>query len=71
MLNCRYHQKWNEEYEGPDNFFHWLDQGEGKDVDCEQCPRSRLAKERITYLNAEQRQKYKVLIKDGKLVWGK
>ncbi|GAA6021871.1 hypothetical protein JCM10207_004525 [Rhodosporidiobolus poonsookiae] len=66
-----YHQKWNEE-ETEENFFHWLDEGAGKDVDLEQCPRSRLEKERITYLTAEQRETYRVVVsKEGKLVWAK
>ncbi|KAK4050539.1 hypothetical protein OIO90_005006 [Microbotryomycetes sp. JL221] len=66
-----YHQKWNES-NTPDNFFKWLDEGEGKDLDLEQCPRSRLEKERITFLNAEQRQNYLVKFNDkGFLVWAK
>ncbi|CEQ39280.1 SPOSA6832_00788 [Sporobolomyces salmonicolor] len=66
-----YHQKWNEE-ETSDNFFHWLDDGDGKDLDLEQCPRSRLEKERITYLTAEQRETYRVTVNSsGLLVWAK
>ncbi|KAM0787999.1 hypothetical protein ACM66B_006200 [Microbotryomycetes sp. NB124-2] len=66
-----YHQKWNES-DTPDNFFKWLDEGDGKDLDLEQCPRSRLEKERITFLNAEQRQNYLVKVdSQGLLVWAK
>ncbi|BGO97282.1 hypothetical protein NBRC10513v2_001202 [Rhodotorula toruloides] len=65
-----YHQKWNET-DTDDNFFHWLDEGEGKDLDLEQCPRKRLESECITYLNAEQREMYRVEVKDGLLVWAK
>ncbi|GAA5864768.1 hypothetical protein JCM3774_006068 [Rhodotorula dairenensis] len=66
-----YHQKWNET-ETDDNFFHWLDEGEGKDLDLEQCPRNRLESERIRYLNAEERELYRVKVNEaGLLVWAK
>ncbi|GAA5970903.1 hypothetical protein JCM8115_007035 [Rhodotorula mucilaginosa] len=66
-----YHQKWNES-ETSDNFFHWLDEGEGKELDLEQCPRNRLESERIRYLNAEEREVYRVKVNDeGLLVWAK
>ncbi|BGP37497.1 hypothetical protein JCM10450v2_001402 [Rhodotorula kratochvilovae] len=66
-----YHQRWNET-DTNDNFFHWLDEGEGKGLDLEQCPRRRLESERITYLNAEQREVYRVVVnKEGLLVWAK
>lgn len=48
----------------------WLDEGPGKDIDLEECPRSRLEKERICYLNAEQRQNFLVVVDDdGLLRW--
>ncbi|GAA5886795.1 hypothetical protein JCM5296_006406 [Sporobolomyces johnsonii] len=66
-----YHQKWNDE-ETSDNFFHWLDDGDGKKLELDQCPRSRLEKERITYLTAEQRETYRVTVNSaGLLVWAK
>ncbi|GAA6059636.1 hypothetical protein JCM10212_004139 [Sporobolomyces blumeae] len=66
-----YHQRWNET-DTDENFFQWLDEGEGKHLDLEQCPRSRLDKERITYLSAEQREVYRVIVNDdGLLVWAK
>ncbi|CDR36630.1 RHTO0S02e04720g2_1 [Rhodotorula toruloides] len=65
-----YHQKWNET-DTDDNFFHWLDEGDGKDLDLEECPRKRLESECITYLTAEQREMYRVEVKDGLLVWAK
>lgn len=50
----------------------WLDEGGGKDLDLEECPRKRLESERITYLNAEQREVYRVTVSDdGLLVWAK
>lgn len=50
----------------------WLDEGEGKDLDLEQCPRNQLESERIKYLNAEEREVYRVEVNpDGLLVWAK
>ncbi|KAL7337440.1 hypothetical protein BJY59DRAFT_471261 [Rhodotorula toruloides] len=49
----------------------WLDEGDGKDLDLEECPRKRLESECITYLTAEQREMYRVEVKDGLLVWAK
>ncbi|KAI5479757.1 hypothetical protein MNV49_003020 [Pseudohyphozyma bogoriensis] len=67
-----YHRHWNEQADTTDNFFHWLDEGAGKDLDLEQCPRSRLDKERIAYLTAEQRRNYLVQVNDkGELVWAR
>jgi hypothetical protein len=65
----QYHQAWENDHETTDNFFKWLDEGRGKDMDVEGCPRDRLEREQITYLSAEQRANYVVDIKDGKLVW--
>lgn len=63
-----YHAAWSES-DTKDNFFVWLDEGEGKDVDLPDCPRERLESERIEYLSADQRRNYIVDIKDGKLYW--
>lgn len=50
----------------------WLDEGEGKELDLEQCPRNRLESERIRYLNAEEREVYRVKVnEEGLLVWAK
>ncbi|GAA6043737.1 hypothetical protein JCM8097_000501 [Rhodosporidiobolus ruineniae] len=66
-----YHAKWNEE-DTKENFFEWLDNGGGKDLDLDQVPRSRLESERIRYLSAEEREVYRVVVNDqGLLVWKK
>lgn len=49
----------------------WLDEGDGKTLDLKQCPRARLEKERIIYLNAQQRMNYKVVVDQGLLVWAR
>lgn len=65
----KYHEAWQNDTETSDNFFKWLDEGRGKTLDVEDCPRDRLEREQITYLSAEQRANYVVDIKEGKLVW--
>ena len=67
----KYHAEWKKS-NTDENFFYWLDYGEGKDVDLEERPRSRLDTERIRYLSREERQKYLVrLDKDGYFRWAK
>lgn len=63
-----YHAEWSKS-DTKDNFFVWLDEGEGKDLDLPDCSREQLEKECIEYLSADQRMNYVVDIKDGKLHW--
>ncbi|KAI9119797.1 hypothetical protein K1719_009186 [Acacia pycnantha] len=51
------------------SFFYWLDDGDGKDLDLEKCPRSDLQKQCIHYCKPEERKAYAVIIKKGKLVY--
>jgi hypothetical protein len=39
-----------------------LDDGEGKDVDLDVCPRERLERQKVRYLSFEERQAYLVKI---------
>ena len=67
----RYHKVWQDS-ETKENFFYWLDYGEGKDVDLPDRPRERLDEERVRYLSREERKKYLVTINDqGLLCWAK
>ncbi|XP_028807432.1 IQ domain-containing protein IQM1-like [Neltuma alba] len=52
-------------------FFHWLDDGDGKDLDLEKCPRSELQRQCIHYCKPEERRAYEVIIRKGKLVYRK
>lgn len=66
-----YHAVWKQS-DSKENFFYWLEYGEGKDVDLEDRPRKRLDEERVRYLSREERQRYLVNInKDGLLCWAK
>ncbi|KAG6787571.1 hypothetical protein POTOM_003612 [Populus tomentosa] len=50
-------------------FFYWLDIGEGKEVNLDKCPRSKLQQQCIKYLGPMERKAYEVVVKDGKLVY--
>jgi hypothetical protein len=55
-----------------ENFFYWLDCGEGKDVSLENCPRERLASMRVRYLSREERLNYLTTVgEQGRLCWKK
>lgn len=67
----RYHAEWKKA-DTNENYFYWLDYGEGKDLDLEDRPRSRLDTECVRYLSREERLKYLVKIdKEGRFCWAK
>ncbi|TIB42934.1 hypothetical protein E3P86_00149 [Wallemia ichthyophaga] len=70
-LKC-YHKLWSVSGTS-DNFFRWLDYGEGTHLDLDECPRERLDKEQIFYCSAEQRLNYLVVPNPltGLLHWAK
>lgn len=54
------------------NFFYWLDYGEGQNLELEQCPRERLEKQQVRYLTREQRMNYLVTVDEAGLFrWAK
>ncbi|KAJ9478205.1 IQ calmodulin-binding motif protein [Pseudozyma hubeiensis] len=57
-----YHRYWNTKADTKQNFLHWLDEGEGKDLSLDECARSKLEDERISYLTADQRRNYMTYI---------
>lgn len=66
-----YHEEWKKA-DTSENFFYWLDYGEGRFIDCQGCPRETLDKEQVRYLSKEERLDYLVKIdKEGRLVWAK
>lgn len=66
-----YHEEWKKA-DTNDNFFYWLDYGEGRFLDMDACPRERLDREQVRYLSREERQYYLVNVdKDGRLCWAK
>ncbi|KAK7255616.1 hypothetical protein RIF29_29030 [Crotalaria pallida] len=52
-------------------FFYWLDIGDGKEVNLENCPRSDLQKQCIKYLGPKEREAYEVIVEGGKLIYRK
>lgn len=66
-----YHEEWKKS-RTLDNFFLWLDFGEGSIISCQACPRQRLERERVRYLSTEERRNYLVYIdRNGRLCWAK
>ncbi|KAH6755128.1 IQ calmodulin-binding motif family protein [Perilla frutescens var. hirtella] len=49
-------------------FFYWLDIGDGKTVDLDECPRSRLHQECINYLGPQERECYEYIVAEGELI---
>ncbi|OAL24476.1 hypothetical protein AYO20_10634 [Fonsecaea nubica] len=67
----KYHAYWKTQ-DTDQNFFYWLDQGDGKNVDLPECSRERLDKEQVRYLSREERLNYLVKVNEkGLLVWAK
>ncbi|KAK5131399.1 hypothetical protein LTR08_000935 [Meristemomyces frigidus] len=67
----RYHQEWKASAT-QENYFYWLDYGEGKTLDLEDRPRKRLDTELVRYLSREERQRYLVRIdRQGRFCWAK
>ncbi|KAF3357491.1 ATP synthase subunit beta [Verticillium dahliae VDG1] len=66
-----YHEEWKK-HDTNENFFYWLDYGEGQNIDMAACPRDRLEREQVRYLSREERQHYLVNIdEEGALCWAK
>lgn len=66
-----YHEEWKRS-DTNENFFYWLDYGEGKNLELATCPRERLDRECVRYLNREERTHYLVKVdREGRLVWAK
>ncbi|XXH05685.1 hypothetical protein Hte_012120 [Hypoxylon texense] len=66
-----YHEEWKNSNTN-ENFFYWLDHGEGRHINLTTCPRERLDREQVRYLSREERQYYLVKVDmEGRLVWAK
>ncbi|KAG6171360.1 hypothetical protein E4U11_000733 [Claviceps purpurea] len=66
-----YHEEWKKS-NTTENYFYWLDYGEGKNIELDTCPRDRLAREQVRYLSREERQYYLVRVdEEGRLCWAK
>ncbi|KAK8928157.1 IQ domain-containing protein IQM3 [Metarhizium anisopliae] len=64
-----YHEEWKKS-DTKENFFYWLDYGEGRFIELDTCPRDRLEREQVRYLSREERQYYLVRVDaEGRLCW--
>ncbi|KAJ0971338.1 hypothetical protein J5N97_019297 [Dioscorea zingiberensis] len=55
--------------ESTEPFFYWLDVGDGREINVEKCPRSKLQQQCIKYLGPNEREAYEVIVESGKLVY--
>ncbi|KAJ5626124.1 hypothetical protein N7510_002433 [Penicillium lagena] len=66
-----YHAEWKKS-PTTQNFFYWLDYGDGRDVSLEKRPRERLERQQVRYLSREERGKYLVSVdRAGRFRWAK
>ncbi|XP_060189870.1 IQ domain-containing protein IQM4-like [Lycium barbarum] len=63
-----YYDLWFES-ESSQPFFYWLDVGDGKEINLEKCPRTKLHYQCIKYLGPKERESHEVVIENGKLVY--
>ncbi|KAK9704235.1 hypothetical protein K7432_010306 [Basidiobolus ranarum] len=57
-----YFQYWQNQKDTTQNFFYWLDYGDGQSLDLEERPRERLMKEKIKYCSYEEREAFRVCV---------
>ncbi|KAK7345378.1 hypothetical protein VNO77_15982 [Canavalia gladiata] len=62
-----YYEEWCKTDSGQP-FFYWLDLGNGKNLDLEKCPRSKLRKQCIKYLGPQEREHYEYIVCEGKII---
>ncbi len=68
-ISGSYHDEWKRS-NTTENFFYWLDFGEGKNVSVATCPRDQLERERVRYLSREERMNYLATVdEEGRLCW--
>jgi hypothetical protein len=66
-----YHELWKKA-DTHENFFYWLDHGEGRRFEHPTVSRERLEKEQVRYLSREERLNYMVMVdNEGRLCWAK
>ncbi|XP_028759716.1 IQ domain-containing protein IQM2-like [Neltuma alba] len=63
-----YYDKWLQ-CQSREPFFYWLDIGEGREVNLEKCPRSKLQLQCIKYLGPMERLAYEVVVEDGRFIY--
>ena len=72
LLLCyfRHYQRKRRTDQREEDFFVWLDYGEGRAIDLPWCPRSKLMKSTVAFLDEQQRKAWQVVMSgDGHLQW--
>ncbi|KAA3471975.1 IQ domain-containing protein IQM3-like [Gossypium australe] len=62
-----YYEEWCKTDAGQP-FFYWLDLGDGKDINLNKCPRSKLRQQCIKYLGPQERANYEYIVVEGKII---
>jgi hypothetical protein len=65
-----YYEHWFEK-STDQNFFHWLDNGEGRTFSHPKCPRSKLEESCVKYLSDAERERYEAKIENGLFIYKK
>ncbi|XP_072979704.1 IQ domain-containing protein IQM1-like [Typha angustifolia] len=55
--------------ESTEPFFYWLDVGDGREINLEKCPRSKLQRQFIKYLGPKEREAFEVIVENGRLLY--
>ena len=63
-----YHLAWRNS-STRENFFYWLDVGEGRTLDLKESPRHRLEESLVHYCTETERRQYVVVVEKGLLVY--
>ncbi|EAW12130.1 IQ calmodulin-binding motif protein [Aspergillus clavatus NRRL 1] len=67
----KYHNYWKD-CSSTQNFFYWLDYGDGKNLELPDCPRAKLEQQQVRYLTREERFNYLATIDEAGLFrWAK
>ena len=65
----KYHAVWKNS-NTRENFFYWLDYGDGRDLSLDICSRESLNRDQVRYLSREERMNYLVMVDEhGRLCW--
>ncbi|KAL8168165.1 hypothetical protein V2J09_009664 [Rumex salicifolius] len=64
----KYYHLWCETNSGQP-FFYWLDVGDGKEIEHDECSRSKLRDQCVKYLGPQEREHYEYIVEDGKIVY--
>ncbi|CAA0842945.1 IQ calmodulin-binding motif family protein [Striga hermonthica] len=62
-----YFEEWRKS-DSEQPFFYWLDLGDGKEVDLQDCPKSKLQNQCIKYLGPVERENYEYSVVGGKIL---